>query len=453
MLKEVIAVFDIGKTNKKFILFDSSLKIVHEAEEKFDEILDDDGFACDDIERIEDWMKKSVSDVVKKMEFLIKALNFATYGATLMYLDYYGKRLTPVYNYLKPMPEDVLKDFYKDYGGVEEFSRKTASPALGMLNSGLQILWLKREKPEIFAKVSVVLHFPQYLAYCFSGKLYSEYTSIGCHTAMWDFDNQCYHQWLKKEEIILPLPVSNSQVSDVKSGDQIIKTGVGIHDSSSSIVPYFKYSKDEFILISTGTWCIFMNPFNKEPLTTEELRKDTLCYLSINQNPVKSSRLFLGHMHDVNVEQLNKHFGVEGNYYKKVKTDICLFKELSKNREPRFFFKETIPADYIDSSVDLNSFRTFDEAYHYLMHDLVSLGMESLKHIIPENDKTKIVYVSGGFAKNEIFVKLLAAWLPGKKVYTSEIENATALGAAMVVWNSAFGSETPAIDLGLEKFN
>jgi sugar (pentulose or hexulose) kinase len=96
-------------------------------------------------------------------------------------------------------------------------------------------------------------------------------------------------------------------------------------------------------------------------------------------------------------------------------------------------------------------FGTFDEAYHWLMHDLVSLGMESLRLIIPANDKTKVVYVSGGFARNEIFVRLLAHWLPDKKVYTSEVDNATALGAAMVIWESAFGGGLPVSDLGLKK--
>jgi hypothetical protein len=37
------------------------------------------------------------------------------------------------------VPEDTLKGFYEKYGGVEEFSGKTASPALDMLNPGLQI--------------------------------------------------------------------------------------------------------------------------------------------------------------------------------------------------------------------------------------------------------------------------------------------------------------------------
>lgn len=96
-------------------------------------------------------------------------------------------------------------------------------------------------------------------------------------------------------------------------------------------------------------------------------------------------------------------------------------------------------------------FRSFEEAYHQLIHDLVSLGMDSLELILPKDDKSKIVYISGGFARNEIFVKIFAAWLPGKRVYTSEIDNATALGAAMVLWESSFGDELPEIDLVLKE--
>jgi glycerol kinase len=451
ILKEVIAVFDIGKTNKKFLLFDKNLKVVYSSEQNFKEIKDDDGYICDDIDQIENWMKQCVSEMILQKEYSIKGLNFATYGASLAYIDAKGKRLTPVYNYLKPMPEDILPEFYQKYGGVEEFSRKTASPALGMLNSGLQILWLKKKKPDVFKNVTYILHFPQYLSYCFTGEKASEYTSIGCHTALWDFDNNCYHQWINVEAINLPDPVSNSQNYNINFQGQLLNTGIGIHDSSSSLVPYFKGTKEQFILISTGTWCIFMNPFNSEPLTIHQLKKDSLCYLSIQQQQVKSSRLFLGHIHDVNVAELSRHFGVDTGYYKTVKTDTGLLAFLTKSRKKRIFFKESLPKDFIDRSINPLMFRSFEEAYHQLIHDLVSLGMDSLELILPKDDKSKIVYISGGFARNEIFVKIFAAWLPGKKVYTSEIENATALGAAMVLWESSFGEELPEIDLGLKE--
>jgi len=85
------------------------------------------------------------------------------------------------------------------------------------------------------------------------------------------------------------------------------------------------------------------------------------------------------------------------------------------------------------------------------MIDLVDVGMESLRLIIPSDDQTTVVYISGGFAKNELFTKLLKLRFPGKKVFTSEIDNATALGAAMVVWEAAFGGTSPVVDLGLKR--
>ena len=36
---EVIAIFDVGKTNKKFMLFNDLLKVVHQEEEVFEDAL------------------------------------------------------------------------------------------------------------------------------------------------------------------------------------------------------------------------------------------------------------------------------------------------------------------------------------------------------------------------------------------------------------------------------
>jgi len=449
MAKDVIAVFDIGKTNKKVLLFNDSMKLEFQDEQVFDEILDDDGFACDDIQRIEDW----ISEMLNKLSanFNIKAINISTYGASLMYLNSDGKRLTPVYNYLKPMPEEVMDNFYDTYGGIDEFCRRTASPALGMLNSGLQILWLKRKKPGIFSEVDTVLHFPQYLSYYLTGQKTSEYTSIGCHTAMWDFDKMQYHPWLTDESISLPDPVSNSLTYNVSLNGHQLKAGTGIHDSSASLAPYLKAGNDKFLLISTGTWCIFMNPFNEEPLTAGQLKKDTLCYLSVNQRQVKSSRLFLGHIHDVNVKRLVEYFNVPPDYYKNVKTEKEGFKKLvDSGWNNRLFFKEGIPVDYTDTSINPAIFGSFNEAYQQLMHDLVSLAMESIQLVTPVADDSGNIFITGGFARNDLFINFLAAWNNEKKVYTSEIDNATALGAALMVWEEAFGKTIPEIDLGLK---
>jgi sugar (pentulose or hexulose) kinase len=64
MKEKVIAIFDVGKTNKKVLLFDYNLNIVSEIEEKFAEIKDDDGFECDDIERIEKWIIEMIKHLI-----------------------------------------------------------------------------------------------------------------------------------------------------------------------------------------------------------------------------------------------------------------------------------------------------------------------------------------------------------------------------------------------------
>jgi sugar (pentulose or hexulose) kinase len=158
MKERVIAVFDIGKTNKKIILFNDKMKVVHEEEQKFAEVRDDDGFECDDLERIEKWLLSTINKFAVSDKYDLTDINITTYGATIVCLDEDGKRITPAYNYLKPLDEIIPESIYKRNGGRDEFCRRTASPALGMLNSGMQLLWLKRTKPEVFSKIRHVLH-------------------------------------------------------------------------------------------------------------------------------------------------------------------------------------------------------------------------------------------------------------------------------------------------------
>lgn len=433
MKQDVIAIFDIGKTNKKFLLFDIRLNLLHQEETVFQEIKDDDGYPCDDIVKLIAWVRSSIEKTVLEDKFNICFLNFSTYGASLIYLNQEGKRITPLYNYLKPMPEEVLDGFYETYGGKEEFSRKTASPALDMLNSGLQVLWLKKSKPETWKEVKHVLHLPQFLSYHFTGQIVSGYPSIGCHTAMWDFDKKVYHQWLEDENIVLPDPFPSDALFDVQIGNTIIKTGVGIHDSSASLVPYLKKFADEnFMLVSTGTWAINMNPFNAENLTAEELNQDCLCYLSVEQQQVKSSRLFLGHIHDVNTKIICDHFGICSDVFKSIKTDESLLKKIIDKDEMKIF-PHGITSDYTGDVEVLQSAESPVEVYHQLMYEITKMEAHSIMLAMDKSDSTKKIFITGGFVKNDIFCRLLSTFLPGKQILKAELYNATALGAAMIV--------------------
>ncbi len=450
-MTEVIAVFDIGKTNKKILLFNNNFRVVYQHEEKFPVVLDDDGFECDDIDLITTWISKTLAEFASRKEFEVVGVNFSTYGASLLFLDKDGKLLTPVYNYLKEISVSISEELFAEYGGKEEFCRNTASPALGLLlNSGIQILWLKKEKPEVFTKTKSILHFPQYLSYSLTSKIVSEPTSIGCHTFMWDFDKMEYHKWLGNKGISLPEPITNDFVFPVKTDTKEISVGTGIHDSSASLVPYLKSSKDKFILISTGTWCINMNPYNCEPLTAKQLEQDCLCFLTPNKQQVKSSRLFMGHFHEVWAEKLATHFNVPGDSFKTVKKNDALLEKLLEKCTDSIYFpggKENFEKGL--ETVSLSKFDSYEEAYTKLMIDLSELCVQAIKLVIPAKDETQTLYVSGGFTRNPIFIHLLKKNFPTKKVLISEIDNSSALGAALVIAHVFSDANVSLLDLGL----
>ncbi|MFC5946311.1 hypothetical protein, partial [Micromonospora harpali] len=115
-----------------------------------------------------------------------------------------------------------------------------------------------------------------------SGQMYSDMTSIGCHTALWDFQQKDYHQWVRDTGIdqkLAPI-VKGDEVFSAAFPGSTYKVGVGLHDSSSALIPYLLNFHEPFILISTGTWCISLNPFNEEGLTKEQLEKDCLFYMT-----------------------------------------------------------------------------------------------------------------------------------------------------------------------------
>jgi len=149
-VKPVIAIFDVGKTNKKLFLFDEEYKIVYERSEQFFETVDEDQFPCENLQSLRVYVFDSLRDILNLKQYDLRAINFTTYGASFVYIDEKGNALAPLYNYLKPFSEELKKKFYDTYGGEVTFSNRTASPVLGSLNSGMQLYRIKYEKPELF---------------------------------------------------------------------------------------------------------------------------------------------------------------------------------------------------------------------------------------------------------------------------------------------------------------
>lgn len=434
---KVTAIFDIGKTNKKVFLFDEGYNEVHHEYAHFEEFPDDDEFPSENLPALVIWVNTVVSDILKDPRYELKCINFSTYGASLVHLDRNGNRATPFYNYLKPMDRSVLEYFFKKYGNRKEFSLSTSSPIMGLLNSGFQLFFLKHFKHGFFARIYHTLHFPQYLSYVFTGKLISEYTSLGCHTALWDFNKKNYHSWVEAESLtsLLP-PISPSDQSyEVEMNGHNVSVGIGVHDSSSALIPYIQSSKGPFVLISTGTWSISMNLFNETPLTIEELDNDCLTFLSTKGTPIKASRLFLGRHFINHMELLNDYFNCDNNNYKTIEYNP-LFISARKNSNELLFDHALLAPErfgYINNpNEDLSIYDSYEEAYHNLIDELTDLQIASLMLAIGDAS-IKTIFLDGGFSSNEVFMQMLTNKLPEYDIYSSSFANGTALGAAILV--------------------
>ncbi len=197
----VTVIFDIGKTNKKVLAFDEQFRVVYDYTIRLGEILDEDGFACESLQTLENFMFDSLHAVSCIKGLDIKVVNFSAYGSSLVYIGKDGKPLTSLYNYLKPYPAELINQFFEIHGPESLLNKTSAAKIEGSLNAGLQIYRLKYAKRELYEATKYVLHLPQYLSYLFSERVYSEVTSIGCHTGLWDFGRKTYQYWVAEEGI------------------------------------------------------------------------------------------------------------------------------------------------------------------------------------------------------------------------------------------------------------
>ncbi len=449
----VILIYDVGKTNKKILLFNEEYKVVFEKSQPFAETKDEDGFPCEDLQQLTAWLNESLAMVLADNRFHVKAINFSGYGASFVYLNAAGETFLPLYNYLKPFPEALKHLFYSSYGGESLVAKQTASPVLGSLNSGMQLYRLKYEQPGNFEKITQALHLPQYLSYVLEGGLHAEITSIGCHTNLWNFQDQQYHPWVKQEGLDLKFPPIRQSAAIGSTTDDGIKIGIGLHDSSAALIPYLASFSEPFILLSTGTWCISLNPFNHSLLTDYELQHDCLCYLSYQGNPVKASRLFAGFEHEEQVKRLAAHYNVATDYYKTVKAEAAWISKLI----PRAGKMQNLTGDVMKGSShfenrSLDDFLTYEEAYHYLIADIMAQQVISTS-IVLRGTTVKRIFVDGGFSQNPIYMHLLSESFPDIEVFAATVPQSSALGAALAIhteWNS---KSLPSEIIGLKLYS
>lgn len=428
-MRYAIAIFDIGKTNKKLIVFDDDLNPLFEDKAQIGEIVRN-GILCDDAERIVAWVKNSFQNAMRKYD--IKALSITTHGATVTYLRE-GRLNFPIVSYNHDINESIRRMFYEEFGDPFSLYAITGTPPWSrLLNVGIQIYWFKKSYPEKFAETDTILFFPQYLTYELSGIKSCEVTSAGCHTYLFDFSKRWWSFIAEKLEVDQRSPDFTEVWRPIGkltiNGSEVTITP-GIHDSNASILPYIARGQ-EFIFASTGTWCVFMNPYSGFNPKKEDLEQNILYYADSFGRPVKSLIFPGGYEHDHYVKLIRDRFGVSPLG---IPPNLQLLEDILKRK------KDFVTPGLIEKSgrfpyskpgiIGDLFYKDPESAYHILN---LSLAIQSYAAVESISEGRNIdVIVQGGFANNMIYLTILSALLPDRRILRSGFSETTGLGAAL----------------------
>lgn len=454
-MKYAIAVLDIGMTNKKVFVYDDRLKVVDSISRTFDPIIVN-GIETNDLAAIETWFYKNLSAFARKYPVMVIAVT--THGASFVCVDVNGDPCVPCVYYTHDPGAGLHDRFYKLLGSPAELQKSTGTPNLSlMINPTKGMLFAKETFPAEFSRTKQILFYPQYWGFRLTGNAGLEPTYVGCHTYLWDYAKGTYSVVADKLGIKKMLPEklekSWSVLGKVKPGlavrlglDPETIVTMGIHDSNASLLPYLAKQGDrDFVLDSTGSWCVVMHPTKKFGFEPDDIGKVVFFNQSAMITPVKTA-IFTGGLEFDLYSTLLRKLNATNEFppyrpelYRKILAEKRLFilPELIPgsgqfaSAQPRIMEDgKVFPLEDVKAGKAVPEFFSdYPVAVAVLNLSLVIQTTVALRRVGLKDGSD--IYVEGGFRKNTDYNSLLASWYGKSKVCLTNIKEATSFGAAM----------------------
>jgi len=446
-----VAVIDIGMTNKKIAVYDGDLRPLDAKYRNFTPKMVNE-LETHDFQAMEEWFIEELKSFAAR--YPIKAIAVSAHGATFVCVGKDGKPAVPCVYYTHEPGEDLHRRFYEQFGDAQELQARTGTPAFkAMINPAKGIFFTQEQFGAEFKNVTSVLPYPQYWGFRFTGKKGVENTYMGNHTYLWDQLDCGFSTVAQKLEIASMIPDKLYKSWDILgniSAEFASQTGLpldtkvtmGIHDSNAAMLPHFARKGERgFILNSTGTWCVIMNPVTQYGFAPDELGKVVFFNISAFGTPIKTAIFLGGQEFETWSEFFNKLHkrtdipGWDEKLYRRILKEKRLFllPELTPGSGQFPDSKARIVEDEKNYFINTGDLRGCSARHEELFAVLrISLVMQTLTALERAGiEKGFEVYTEGGFRKDETYNRLLASALADNRVYVTNITEATAMGAAM----------------------
>ncbi|MBA3710007.1 MAG: hypothetical protein H0W83_14445, partial [Planctomycetes bacterium] len=183
----IVAVIDIGKTNKKVALVDERFAVVASRQAGFPARMED-GVLCEQVDAIWSWLKATLAELYRERPF--DAVVVSTHGACWAALDAVGAPTVPVIAYEHDLGDgqaDFDCDFYRLCGEERVLQEETGSCDLPLLvNPAKAILFAQRRYAERWRATTRIVNYPQYWGFLLTGAYAAEATSSANHSFLFD---------------------------------------------------------------------------------------------------------------------------------------------------------------------------------------------------------------------------------------------------------------------------
>jgi sugar (pentulose or hexulose) kinase len=455
MEKYHIAVFDIGKTNKKLIIFDSDLNIRDIEKTSIEEYVVDE-VKYDNLLKIEKWFIDQLNK--KSSIYNIKIISISAHGATFTCIDEKGALTVPAISYTTDPGNRFHDEFFQEFGPKNELQKITGTPDFNLLLNIAKGIWfVKKRFHKEFDNTRHILNLPQYFCFKLTGKAVADNTYVGCHTYLWDFMKKDWSIVADKLGVrkLLPAKINNPwDVIGTITHETAERTGLdkntlvtsGIHDSNASLLPHLITCQEDFVLNSTGTWCVIMHERENVQFKDDELGKVVFYNQSPFSNPVKTS-IFMGGIEFEAYDEIlleihgnNKLPDFDPELYEKISSEQNLFILPSVTPGTGQFPESKariVENDKIYDFEDIRKQKDYpsffrDKATSYAVLNLslaiqtkISLDRSDMRNGMP-------LFTEGGFSRNKAYNVLLAAFYPESNIYLTSLNEATAYGAALI---------------------
>ena len=416
-----VAVFDLGKTNMKVVVFDAAGEVAAERGRP-NALLPPDAkgpYLKLDTEGAWSFLIGALNELGARHS--IEAISTTTHGCAGVLMGPEGEALPPLdYEF------DGFASVDAAYDAARPLYDETRSPHLPRgLNLGRHIFYCDRHFPAQFKQATAFLTYPQYFAWRLGGAMASEATSLGAHTDLWrpkDGDLSTMVDNLGWRRLFPPMRKAWDTLGTLKPEVAAaiglppdVRIICGAHDSNASLVPHLISRREPFTVISTGTWVIIMTVGGTARL---DPKADMLANVDVRGEPVPTARFMGGREFSV----LASDSPVDAD-----EADVAAVIASGALALPAFSDQG---GPFVERKGVIEGPAPTTPKARAALATLYSALMTA--HMLRRLEAPGDLIVEGGFARSPAFAAVLARLMAGRRVVVAPTSAGAAAGAAML---------------------